>query len=285
MSLRLDHPTHHLTSHFLDTSITPAATIPPSLSQLSPSSQQDVPNHHDSALWQIPATQMKSHSFEPKSAPLGDSESMTISRRSTAGGMLTGSADDGKSNGLSQSPAPSGGGGHSTSGMQSSPIVAALVVVAIVLLGSILAWWIISRIRRSRRGRPSAPLKEACDCKPVLSDVILGHPSATKDLYHAQWEKLTPISADCASEDDRRRWQSLSEDSPDDISLSTSSQSYKSKTAPFSLFSRASSPATTLTPDMEPVEVKVTIFIAMPSQHASQFPGELCIGVSQSPLL
>ncbi|KAI0628579.1 hypothetical protein C8Q77DRAFT_1076640 [Trametes polyzona] len=162
--------------------------------------------------------------------PYPSSRTTTLLRRVTPDDMITGSTDDGKSSGR---PGPAtnpvgGGGGHPT-GMQTSPVVAALVAVAVILLASLVFWWIVARIRRSRRGVPLELLvaKRTVD-KPILSDVALIYPHMSKDLCISRWEKLSPVSVDCVSEDDKRRWQSISQLALDDASLSASSESSRS---------------------------------------------------------
>ncbi|EIW54824.1 uncharacterized protein TRAVEDRAFT_66356 [Trametes versicolor FP-101664 SS1] len=207
-----------------------------------------------------------------------------LSSRSTGGDMVTGSSDTGKSGGHPDPITGSSGGGQPTH-TQTSPVVAALVAVAILFVASVLGWWIVSRIRRSRRGASVSPM-DARDAKPILSDVVLGSPSASKYIYTAKWDRLSPVSVDYASKLDQKRWESLSQLAKDDASLSTSS-SHSSQTRPksFSMFSRASSPAAMVSPDPEPIEFRVAMVIAMPSQRGPQGSGELCLGVTYSPLL
>lgn len=104
--------------------------------------------------------------------------------------MVTGSSDTGKSGDHPNPPAGSSGGGQPTH-TQTSPVVSALVAVAILFVASVLAWWIVTRIRRSRRGAPHVLPVDARDAKPMLSNVVLGSPSASKYIYTAKWDRLS----------------------------------------------------------------------------------------------
>ncbi|KAI0353952.1 hypothetical protein OH77DRAFT_565274 [Trametes cingulata] len=229
------------------------------------------------------------HSQPEEKSPRLDSMSHTIlPRKLSRNDMVSESAHDDTSGGRPPQPqAVPSGGGHPSS-KQSSPIVPALVAVALICFASILVWWVVARIRRSWRGAPgdSAGAQEG-EKKPVLSDIELGLPIVEEPF--ARWDKLSPISVEFTSDDDKKRWQYLSVFSDDDTSsLSTSSSAHLPKSRPisFSLFSRASSPATTITPDHKPLDLRVTLVIAMPSQHrGSQTSGEICLGVAQPPVL
>ncbi|KAI0363672.1 hypothetical protein BV20DRAFT_94354 [Pilatotrama ljubarskyi] len=230
---------------------------------------------------------LKLSSSEEESPNLNPVRHMVLSRiLLSRNDMVTGSAHDTTSGGQHPRPAAPSGDGHPTS-KQSSPVVPALVAVALIFLASILVWWIVSRLRRSWRGAPSTTVGGQESEKPILSDVELCLPTSGKPS--SRWDELSPMSVKFASEDDKERWQYLAECSDDDgSSLSSSSYAQSRKprpTMPFTLFSRASSRATTITPDKQPLELKVALMIAMPSQHGSQVSGDLCLGIAHPPVM
>ncbi|KAI0761315.1 hypothetical protein BD413DRAFT_248066 [Trametes elegans] len=221
------------------------------------------------------------------------------------GQMSTGVSGDSNSNGHSAPPSSGSSGNSHSASAPSSPVVPALVAVTLFVLAGFLVWWLVSRMRRSGRShpRPAVHAEKVVE-KPVLTDVKLGVSHLDeKRPYPVHWDGLSPMTVEFVSDDDRRRWQASAQahsqaphdpyDRDDMSSLSSESASSTSaphaaprpKSTPFSIFTRASSPASTLVPEKDVVKFDVAVFIAMPARRSSPAAGELYLGVARSSIV
>ncbi|KAH9888047.1 hypothetical protein C8Q73DRAFT_200183 [Cubamyces lactineus] len=71
-----------------------------------------------------------------------------------------------------------------------SPIIPALVVISLALVSGLLVWWIMRKLRRSRRYAPAMGLAELNSDRPVLWDVKVGQAIVATKINETGWNRL-----------------------------------------------------------------------------------------------
>ncbi|KAJ8463739.1 hypothetical protein ONZ51_g10054 [Trametes cubensis] len=124
-------------------------------------------------------------------------------RRTPTDDLTAGSANGGPNTGLNQAPSHHPAG-HASS-TKSSIAIPIVVLLALVSFSALLLWWIIARLRRSRRlGVPIVQVPgDDVRVKPLFLDVEL------EDAKHwevSRWSQLAPVAIGFVADADRMRW-------------------------------------------------------------------------------
>ncbi|KAH9888048.1 hypothetical protein C8Q73DRAFT_668551 [Cubamyces lactineus] len=197
-----------------------------------------------------------------------------------------GSANGGPNGGLTQAPEPHPTGNPPNA--KSSVAIPVVVLLILAIFSASLLWWILARLRRSRRVR--APIVTVPEDnhreKPMLWGFEIGD---AKQWGVTRWSQLEPIAVGFVSDADRTRWDATpacisppKHNTPSDPLPSPNTSTLR-PSSPFGMFSRSPSPATTLVSD-EACALTVTVFVAMPSSNRPKADGELYLGVARSAL-
>ncbi|KAJ8463738.1 hypothetical protein ONZ51_g10055 [Trametes cubensis] len=159
-----------------------------------------------------------------------------------------------------------------------SPAIPALVVISLAIVSGLLVWWFMKKLRRSRRYAPVMALAELNNDRPVLWEVEVGQAITATKIHQTGWNRLQPMMVSYAPDIDPEY-----SSSNNFSSMSTSDRSPR-PSPPFSIFSPIRKPDIRMAPTTMPRDVTVAVLISMPSEHRSVAGGELCLGVTHTPV-